>query len=475
MVAMSLRSFPGDQLLDRLGEKVGTTPGPLAEPPAGSNLRPVPGEPGLPLVGKTLDFLRHGMAFSTQYRERHGEVFWTTAFGRRSVWVMSPEGAKEVLTTRARDFSQGGWRFFINAFFDRGLMLLDGEEHKLHRRIMQEAFTRPRLEEYTAAFTELITKEISNWPVNEPMLLSPAIKDLSLEVATVVFMGAEPHSSSHLTKAFVDAVRGGTALVRTKVPGMPFLRWNKGLAGRQLLEDYYRERIPAKRASADRDLFAALCHAVTDDGEQFSDEDVVSHMIFLMMAAHDTTTITSTAVCYYLAKHPELQERARAESEALRDQPMTLEVFDQMTTVGLVFNEAMRLVAAVPGLVREAAVDTEICGLFVPKGTLVAVGMDSVHRSPQAWTNTEEFDIDRFLAPREEQKSHRFAHIPFGGGAHKCIGMAFGSAEVKAILHTILLNYRIEIPSDYVLEWDHTSLVVPVDGFPVTLRPLEES
>ena len=52
--------------------------------------------------------------------------------------------------------------------------------------------------------------------------------------------------------------------------------------------------------------------------------------------------------------------------------------------------------------------------------------------------------------------------------------MAFGSAEVKTIVHTILLNYRIEIPDDYVLKWDYTSLVVPVDGFPVTLRPVEE-
>jgi len=468
----SLRDFPGDRWLDRLGEHVGTTPRPLAEPPAGSGLRPVPGEPGLPVLGKSLDFLRHGMAFSAAYREKYGDVFWSNSFGRKAVWVMSPEGAKEVLATRARSFSQGGWRFFIDAFFNRGLMLLDGEEHKLHRRIMQEAFTRPRLEEYTATFSELIAKEIANWPVNEPMRLNTAIKDLSLEVATVVFMGADPHSSQHLTRAFVDAVRGGTAIVRAEIPGMPFLRWNKGLAGRRQLEAYFRERIPAKRASDDGDLFAALCHARTDDGEQFSDDDVVNHMIFLMMAAHDTTTITSTTIAYYLAKHPELQERARAESEALRGRPITLDLLDELTTVDLVFQEGMRMVAPVPGLVREAAEDTEVGGMFIPKGTLVSVASEPVHRAPAAWTDVETFDIDRFLAPREEQKNHRFAHIPFGGGAHKCIGMAFGSAEVKTIMHTILRDYRIEIPDDYVIEWDHTSLVVPVDGFPVTLRPL---
>ena len=40
-------------------------------------------------------------------------------------------------------------------------------------------------------------------------------------------------------------------------------------------------------------------------------------MIFLMMAAHDTSTITAAAAAYFLAKHPEWQERARAESDAL--------------------------------------------------------------------------------------------------------------------------------------------------------------
>jgi len=468
----TLRDFPGDRWLDRLGQRVGTTARPLAQPPAGSGLRPVMGEPGLPVLGKTLDFLRHGMAFTGHYRDKYGDVFWSNSFGRKSVWVMSPEGAKEVLATRAKSFSQAGWRFFIDAFFNRGLMLLDGDEHKLHRRIMQEAFTRPRLEEYTATFAELIAKEIANWPVNEPMRLNTAIKDLSLEVATVVFMGADPHASDHLTRAFVDAVRGGTAMIRAEIPGMSFLRWNKGLAGRRVLEAYFRERIPAKRASDDADLFGALCHARTDDGERFSDDDIVNHMIFLMMAAHDTTTITSTTIAYYLAKHPELQERARAESEALRGEPITLDLLDRLTTVDLVFQEGMRMVAPVPGLVREAAEDTQVGGRFIPKGTLVSVASEPVHRAPEAWTDVESFDIDRFLAPREEQKSHRFAHIPFGGGAHKCIGMAFGSAEVKAIMHTILLDYRIEIPDDYVLEWDHTSLVVPVDGFPVTLRPL---
>ena len=69
-----------------------------------------------------------------------------------------------------------------------------------------------------------------------------------------------------------------------------------------MLERFFRKELPAKRASQESDLFSVLCHAKTEDGDQFSDDDVVNHMIFLMMAAHDTTTITLSTLFYYLPR-----------------------------------------------------------------------------------------------------------------------------------------------------------------------------
>ena len=60
--------------------------------------------------------------------------------------------------------------------------------------------------------------------------------------------------------------------------------------------------------------------------------------------------------------------------------------------------------------------------------------------------------------------------MPFGGGAHKCIGMAFGTNEVKTLMHSVLTHYELEVPADYEIEWDHTALLVPTDQFPVVLR-----
>jgi cytochrome P450 len=467
----SLKHFPGDQALGRLTERYGVESRPLAEPPPGSDWEPVMGEPGLPVIGKTVKMLREGQANTVEFYEKYGTVFWVGSFGQKMVYVLGAEEAQQVLTNKEKVWSQSGWEFFIGPFFNRGLMLLDGQEHLLHRRIMQEAFTRPRLEAYLTQINGLIDETVPAWPSDEPMLMFPAVKSLSLDIATKVFMGSE-HSpeAEKLTQAFIDTVRAGTGFVRAAVPGMPFLRWNKGLAGRKVLEDYFRPLIAAKRASSDTDLFAALTHVETEDGHRFSDDDIVNHMIFLMMAAHDTSTITASTMAYYLAKNPAWQDRARAESQAVGEGPVDLGMLEKLETLELVFREAMRLVAPVPAFVRRATADTEIGGRFVPSGTIVGVVPGAIHILPDRWSNPEGFEPERFTEPRSEDKVHRFQSVPFGGGAHKCIGMAFGTAEVKALLHKMLLEYTFEVPADYEVEWDYTSLVVPTDGMPITLR-----
>ncbi|MCV7120589.1 cytochrome P450, partial [Mycobacterium nebraskense] len=85
-------------------------------------------------------------------------------------------------------------------------------------------------------------------------------------------------------------------------------------------------------------------------------------MIFLMMAAHDTSTITTTAVTYYLAKHPEWQDRVRAESDALGDRSPEIDDLEGLRSLDLVIKESMRLVAPVPLVMRKTVQDTAIDG-----------------------------------------------------------------------------------------------------------------
>ena len=81
--------------------------------------------------------------------------------------------------------------------------------------------------------------------------------------------------------------------------------------------DYFSRMIPARRAGRRADMFSRLCRAESEEGARFTDADIIDHMIFLMMAAHDTTTSTLTSITYELARHRDWQERLREESRAL--------------------------------------------------------------------------------------------------------------------------------------------------------------
>ena len=436
----------------------------LSAPPPG--LKPVEGDGGVPFLGHGVEMLRLGMNYAMKRYETHGPVSWVRAFGVKVVSASGPDATQEVLANRDKAYSQQGWEYFIGPFFNRGLMLLDFEEHLHHRRIMQMAFTADRLSGYMTQVGSVVRSSLSSWSAKDGFPLYPAMKQLTLDVATKIFMasslGAE---ATKVTRAFVDTVRAGTALVR-----LPVGRWGAGLAGRKVLEDYFRRSLPAKRASDSDDLFAALCHARTDDGETFTDDDVVNHMIFLMMAAHDTSTIATSALVYYLGKNPEWQDKVRAESLALGDEPLTVPVLAELPTLDLVLKESMRLVAPVPWMVRKTVKDTELLGHHLPKGVFVTTLAWLNHMLPEYWTEPHRFDPLRFSEERREDKSHRFAYMPFGGGVHKCIGMHFGTYEVKTIAHELVRNFEWTIPQDYNVQWDPTALPVPKDGLPISIK-----
>jgi cytochrome P450 len=441
----------------------------LAAPPPGSGLKPVLGDDGLPLVGRMVDMMRFGIAYGLRRHELYGQVSWTRAFGRRIVALSGPDATQVALVNKDKAFSQEGWNYFIERFFTRGLMLMDFGEHHLHRRIMQQAFTRPRLAGYVQQMGPALRGGVAAWPTHGRPRLYWALKQLTLDVATRVFMGLpSDDGAARINRAFVNSVRAGTALIRYPVPGG---RWSAGLHGRRILERYFGENLPAKRKSDTDDLFSALCHATTEDGESFTDADVVNHMIFLMMAAHDTSTITSSAMAYYLARFPEWQERAREESLKLGDELPDIEALESLETLDLVMKEALRLVAPVPSLARKTVKDTEVLGHYVPAGMLVAISPTVNHFAPECWSDPMRFDPERFAEPRREDKSHRYAWMPFGGGAHKCIGLHFGGLEVKALLHEMLRAYRWSVPEGYTTRWDYVALPIPTDGLPVRLEP----
>ncbi|MEB3031867.1 cytochrome P450 [[Mycobacterium] nativiensis] len=448
----------------------------LAEPPADSGLKPVMGILGLPIIGHAIESLRGGPDYAVELYRKYGPIHHQRAAALSFVMALGPDATQAVFSNRNKEFSQRAWDPVIGPFFERGLMLLDFDEHMFHRRIMQDAFTRPRLAGYVEHMDSVASHVLTtDWVENDPrFLFYPAAKKLTLDIASVVFMGHEPGTDRELVttinQAFTTTTRAGSAIVRK--PVRPLIWW-RGMQARKTLEDYFTARVVEKRGADGTDMLSVLCQAEDEDGQRFTDADIVSHMIFLMMAAHDTSTSTLTTMAYHLAANPEWQDRCRAESARIGDGPLDIDALDKLETYDLVINEALRMVTPLPVNFRRAIRDTDLLGHYIPAGTDVVTWPSLNHRLPELWTNPERFDPDRFAEPRSEHKKHRYAFAPFGGGAHKCIGMVFGRLEVKTVMHRLLRRYRLELPRrGYKPRYDFAGMPVPLDGLPIVLRPL---
>lgn len=483
----TVTNFPGMGALERSLLNHEWKPTMLANPPAGSGLQPVLGDAGLPVLGHLIELFRGGPDYVLRLYRSHGPLVYFRHYPAPVVLAIGPDATEAIYGNGNQDFSQRGWDPVIGPFFRGGLTLLDFDEHRHHRRIMQQDFTRARLSDHVAHIDQIATHALDHeWVADDPrFLLHPAMKIMALDIASVIFMGCEPGSDprelAKVHRAFTATTTGGEAIVRTSVP--PF-KWWRGLRGRVVLEDYFMARVRERRygsveafesgaKGSGTDMLAALCRAEDEDGNRFTDEDVVAHLIFLMMAADDAVTSAVTAISYRLAANQDWQDRVRGESERLGDGPVDIDGLETLKSLDLVINESLRLDTPLPFSVRQTVRDTALLGYHLPGGTNVTTWPSVNHRLSELWSDPMTFDPERFLEPRAEHKNHRYAFAPWGGGAHKCIGMVFSQLEVKTIVHRMLLRYRLELPHPgYRARWNYAGLPVPTDGMPIALRPL---
>lgn len=439
--------------------------------PAGIEpLRHLPGASGLPLVGHALEFIRDARGMTRRFHARHGRCY-RTRFGSIVAVVLLGEDALElVLRDREQSFSSElGWSYNLGRLFPNGLMLRDFDEHRVHRRIMQSAFRKSAIAAYVDAMNARFAEALPRWARIEDFRFYPAIKQLTLDNAAGIFLGAElgPEADA-VNRAFVDTVSASLAIVRVPVPGLSL---HRGLRGRALLERYLRERIAARRASSGSDMFTQLCQAKDDEGRTFSDDEVVDHVLFLLMAAHDTVTSALTSTAHHLATSTAWQERLRDESRA-HDDVLGLDELDVLETHERVFDEALRLETPVPYVPRRTVREVVFRGHRLPPNTHVTVVPDFTHRDARLWTDPDRFDPDRFSPERAEHERHPYAFVPFGGGAHTCIGRQFSYVLAKTFLHQLVRRYRFTVSEGRRYRMQQVPIPKPSDGLPLRLERL---
>jgi len=178
-------------------------------PPNRNSLAHVPGDEGWPIIGRTLAVLADPKGEVERMAAKHGLIYRSRVLGETSITLLGPEANELVLFDQARLFSSTyGWGTILGRLFPRGLMLLDFEEHRLHRRALSVAFKSGPMKSYLASLDAGIAERVAQWRRRPgAMLFYPAMKQLTLDLAATSFLGTTIGPDvKEITRAFVDMV-----------------------------------------------------------------------------------------------------------------------------------------------------------------------------------------------------------------------------------------------------------------------------
>lgn len=404
----------------------------------------VPGPGAPPLVGHSLQFVRDCHRLMDTRRARYGDVFRTELLGRTVVVFLTPQATREIyLDADGVLSSEGGWSTSIGPLFRRGLMLRDFEDHHLHRQVMRQAFSRTAITGYVEQVHTVTDRHLAGLPSGE-FDVYLLMKRLTLDVAAEVFAGASLGEQARtVSDAFTRAMGASLTPFRLRVPGTAF---HRGLRGRETLRRVFGDLVVRRREQDPRpDLLSRLSHATTGSGAVLDVDEVVDHMIFLMLAAHDTTTAALSVLLRQLALHPHWQDRVTDEVRALDGGPVTPANHARLEATGLALKEALRLSPPVPFSPRVATRDVVVDGVPIPAGVALTTASLTLHRHPGWWSEPHRFDPDRFSAGRAEHTRHSHLYVPYGGGAHLCIGRHVAELVVKTVVARLLARGRLGV------------------------------
>ncbi|KAK0656401.1 cytochrome P450 4A12A [Cercophora newfieldiana] len=380
------------------------------------------------------------------------------------VMVTSPKALAEVLTTKCYDFEKPEQlRWSLGRILGIGILFAEGDEHNIQRRKLMPAFSFRHIKDLYPVFwskskesVEAMTSTVLN---DSPVLeVGSWASRATLDMIGVAGLGrdfnaiADPSNplSQTYQSLFKPSAQGRLlGLISLFLPGwfvdkLPVSRNN---------DVHHAVRLIRSRPPSVDILSVAL------QSGSFTDSNLVDQMMTFLLAGHETTASAMTWACYLLAKHPEIQTRLRHEIHAnlppaSSDKPITSSDIDALPYLHAVCSEVLRYFAPVALLMRDAARDTTIQGVFIPKGTRIVITPWAINKSVEMWgEDALEFTPERWMdGPGKKAASggasSNYAFMTFLAGPRGCIGRGFAEAEFKCLLASWVGRFRMALENE---------------------------
>src|SRR5437763_3678799 len=424
-----------------------------------------PGSTGLPILGETLAFAKNPFGFIDERLAKHGPIFRSRILGRNAVVIAGPDAAGRFIDSSVVARHDSMPPHVQELFAGRSLPLLDGDEHRERKRIVNQAFTRAAVADYLPKMQSSIETAFARWTGTEMRWLDE-MKRLSIEVICSTIMGLQPGNQMDALRRDYEIVLNGFATLPINIPGT---RYNKALKARDRIMDFFRETVRERRRAPSGDGLSRILTA----GASLADEDAALELHHIVIAGFIVFAELGGMV-RQLTDHAEVRARLAAEIAAKSpDGPLTLETLMAMPYLLQVVNEVKRLTPIIPGVFGIAKDGFQVDGVAVPAGWMILWTIRPTHTAFGVYDQAETFDPDRFSPERAEDRRHEHAFVPQGAGAatgHRCPGLDFATYFMEVFAVVLLRRFAWELPpQDFALDYSKVP-PEPKEGLKATAR-----
>jgi len=354
--------------------------------------------------------------------------------------IRDPAEIWRLLVTDAGSLTPGKWKRRARRFVGPTLNTLAADEHRRRRLLLQPALDRRRIARFAPAVAMHVERAIADWRDGETIVLRRALDPLSLTAAGEALLSTDlgPQAAT-----LADALTGIMAAVPRLTPSLP------GTPGARALGQVH---------GTVRDLVARRPDAETDDPDLLDlllasglpQRTVLGEVTAFLLAAVDEPPSGLAAVWYLLGRNEAVDRRLRVEleGESRRAEASPDELPRAAARyLDAVIAEALRLYPPARHVDRCPVADIHVSGTLLPRGTNILISPLVTHREPALYERPDEFRPERWLEPGGAA-TPRGAYLPFGAGAHTCIGEPLARLIMETTLATIVPRWRLRVADD---------------------------
>ncbi len=429
----------------------------------------LPPGPTLPPLVQGLQFAFRALPFFETCRRRYGDCFTISMpFGPPYVLFTTPAAVREIFTGDDDELRAGEANVVLRPLLGvNSVLFLDGDRHARERRLMLPPFHGERMLAYADAMRGITDDALDGWPVGRPFPVHPEMQAITLEIILRTVFGLEAGTLAVLR----DLLRRWIASALNPLLLWPRLQvdfgrvspWGRLVRLKREIDALLLAEIARRReagAGERADVLSLLLAARDEDGRPMRDEELLDEMITLLVAGHETTATALAWTFHHLLANPDVLEACRAEARASSGG------FAQLPLLDAVVKETLRLNPVITEVGRRLTRPMRIGGRDIPAGVAVGPCIYLVHRRPDVWPDPERFDPARFVGTRPSP----YEFLPFGGGARRCLGMAFALYEMKVVLATVLARAELAPMRGYRMKVVRRSITMaPSRGMPVVV------